>query len=186
MFRLLPGIFDIVPLRPRGSTPSSGKKYLGCAPVASGWGLEPAEGLAPGSGVSAAHRCLQPHHQAVTGKRPSAGTGFGQFQRCNRRDFCRREPIRACARERSVGCGTRRVAVGGRASDGELQQRSDLLLGRSNCFQDLPRKPDTCGQEGKLTEEVAQCVPIALHPSGEIVHGLTFWTGTGFNLRLGA
>ena len=51
-------------------------KYSGRASVASGWGLEPADGFAPRGGVSAAHRCLQPHHQAVTGDGPSTWAGF--------------------------------------------------------------------------------------------------------------
>jgi hypothetical protein len=41
----------------------------------------------------------------------------------------------------------------------------------------VPRKPDTSTEEGKLAEEISQCIPIALHPSGEFVHGLTFGLG---------
>lgn len=160
-------------------------KDLGGASVAAGGGLEPAEGFAQGSGVAAAHGCPQPDHhpvsgdcQTVAGCCPPARAGFWWFLRSNRscREFGRSEPIRARTCKRASGDGSR-MPLRDRASDGQLQQGSDLLLGCPYCFQDFPRKPDTCAKEGKLTEEIAQRIPIALHPSGEIVHGLTFGLG---------
>lgn len=51
--------------------------------LGSGWGLEPADGFAPGGGGSGAHGCLQPHLQAVSGEfhtvagdGPAAWAGF--------------------------------------------------------------------------------------------------------------
>jgi len=168
------------------NSPTFGSRWIRSA---SGRGLEPLDRSAPRGRLSAAHGCLQPHRYAVPCNCPATGTAFLGFRWGNRWYFRRRKPVGAGTCEGPFGGGNRRGTLADRACERQLQKCPDLLLGRSNCFQDFARKPNTGCQEAKLNEKVSQRIPIALYPSGEFAHGLTLitpWTGIRFNLQPGS
>jgi hypothetical protein len=79
-------------------------------------------------------------------------------------------------------CKIRSCTVADRVRQRELQQRAKLLLRGPYCFQDSSGKPNAGNQEGELREEIAQLIPIALHPSTEFVHGRTLAGAFGIYL----
>jgi len=84
----------------------------------------------------------------------------------------RRQPIRAGLRQAATrAClRRRRFALRSARRDRQFQQRANLFLERSQCLQNVVRKPDCGYQERHFHEERSQFLPIGLHPGVYITH----------------